>query len=237
MEELNKLFKRWLDRDREQARFNDEKLFTRDGIIDEKRWGNVPKERRVLFILKEPGTSLAESIEKDDNVKKGHIPRESINSLCDLFRLSWKGVKFRNFHPLGRWAHGLINIDNSPSFKESNQKLNKDEAFLSSAVMNMKKIPARTKKNDSWVCDPEKLSEYAEMHKDHIKEEIDLIDPGIIVWCGTFDVLNSKTLSHGRKFIKMCHPQASKWNTSEGKSIRCSEEKYDYLLESYNKIS
>lgn len=214
MAELNELFKRWLDRDKEQAGFNDEKLFTRDGIIDEKRWNNVPENKRVLFILKEPSEPLQKST--DDTIK----------TLCDVIRDIWKGVKYPTFCPLGAWAYGLINADKAsvPPFEEANKKENKDEAFLSSAIMNLKKYPAKK-------CNYKKLRKYAEMHEDHIKDEIKIIDPEIIVWCGTFDVLDSKTLSNGKKFIKMCHPQASKWNPIKGTSISYGEEKYNYLLE------
>jgi len=219
---LEELFKKWTG--------NNEKDFTRDGVIDEEKYENATK--RILFILKEPSAPLQKSIE--DAIKAKIILQNdgrAIKTLCDLIRVAWKGVRYRTFSPLGSWAYGLINMDKT--FEEANKKENKDEAFLNSAIMNLKKIPRKK-------CNYAKLCEYVSVNKGYIKEEIEIIDPAIAVCCGTFDVLREKEVIPFRKisnsygiykttegkeiiFIKMCHPGA----------MRKGEDKYKELIENY----
>lgn len=175
--------------------------FTEDGIIYEARW--TDSKKKILFILKEPGEDPNNSCKSD--------------SLLTLFR-KWNGAK-TSFTYLGRVAYGIQNATSQgyPSYEIASQ--NKDEAFLSTAFMNLKKTPST---KDDKSADLGKLEQYVKDHWQYIREEIEIIRPEVIVCCGdmTYPLLLKYLISSdglGKTIIlSTCHPSAWHWKDKKG---------------------
>jgi len=256
-EALQKLFSKWIasDIEKEFLRDRDEKYFVKDGIIDKKsRWG---KKKKILFVLKEPGAPLLSKEEICSGVEK-RIPKfmrenkvkwdeiAQSRSLCKLF--SEGNGAIGSFNSIARWAYVLQNINHNPSYETADKQ--KNDAFLCSAIMNLKKIPPEQDnllKKDCWACNNNNLRKYVQSNKEYIKEEIRIINPEIIVCCGTSYFLKKEVFSLEEKsinicitdeikgvlFIEICHPQAGRWKPN-GREIRSGAEViYEGLMQDY----
>jgi hypothetical protein len=169
--------------------------FSEDGIVEEGTW--LKTSPKVLFLLKETydyRDNLIELITKYNYWKK-----------------PWTNV--------GCWAYGLIESeqDHFPPFKVASESEKSFSAFKSSAIMNLKKSTGGNR------ADVEKIIETVQNDKNFIKEELDIIQPGIVVCGATFEIakkiiseLNSKPIDDDGKCYKIgetlwidyCHPSA-----------------------------
>jgi len=190
-----------------------------DGIIDRKRWNDA--KRKVLFVLKEPGRAPNE--------------KEAYNSLQELIQVEWRGVARYSFIKLARWAYGIQNasLNGYPAFEEADNPKNRNEAFLSSALMNLKKIPSV---NLDRSCSSQELSTYVKDHAKEILEQIKEIAPHVIV-CGgllTYDLLQ-KTIQPEIKTVMLWsgHPSAISFKSPNGTIIKGARQGYESLMLSY----
>lgn len=215
-----------------KSRHEENEVFVEDGIIDPIRWNKINK--KILFLLKEPGDDI-----------KGHCGEPS---MIVLFTKLWNGVRY-SFKSLGRWAYGLKNAtgESFPSYDQANKKINCDEAFLSSAFMNLKKTSSKFEDNS---CDENLLLKYADKYKDEIKRQIELINADIVVCCGwsvfgiiekyfslskidsKLDVYKSKGFKN-MIFLRACHPSSRKWKNNHEQVRRKATDRYSDLMSEY----
>ena len=185
--------------------------FTSDGIIDEPRWNAASK--KILFVLKEPGEDPTRFIDQRSD------------SLLDLYR-QWGGARY-SFNYLGRLAYGLMNASETgyPGHETASIPNNQNEAFLSSAFMNIKKIPSL---RSDRSCDSKILFKYSVRWKKYILQQLELISADIIVFCGADmpDIANrglQLPVKSSTYFLFTCHPSA---RTSKA-------DKYEIILRKY----
>jgi hypothetical protein len=169
------------------------KAFAEDGIINEVAWANASP--KVLFLLKETN--------------------DYCGDLRKLIPKYWKG----SWPNVGRWTYGIHKIaaGHFPSFIEASRPENYKSAGESSAIMNLKKL---TGKDQSKM---EEIRSFAQQDKDFIREEVDIIQPDIVVCGATFGIakgiisgLDCKPIDPDRKCFKLgetvwidyCHPTA-----------------------------
>ena len=199
--------------------------FTEDGIIDPVRWASAKK--KILFVLKEPGEDPTKYI------------KSGSDSLLDLYR-QWNGAKF-SFNYLGRVAYGLQNAtkESYPTYETASLKANQDEAFLSTAFMNLKKTPTLRLNRST---DAKKLEEYVRKYPELIVEQVKITRADIVVCCGdvthlllklAISLLPKQTDFGKMLFLGTCHPTARQWKNLKGNTLRRKVEGYKELLEEY----
>ncbi len=176
-----------------QSREEYEDKFSKDGIIKESAW--LGASPKLLFLLKETN-------DFPDDIRV-------------LIPNYWKGLWVN----VGRWAYGLQKTAKGciPSFTEASQPHNYKTAGESSAIMNLKKSPGKNQSN------MEEIRGKAQYDKDFIKEELDIIQPEIVVCGAKFEIakkiiseLNCKPIDEDSKCYKIgetlwidyCHPSA-----------------------------
>ena len=167
--------------------------FVPDGIINLKKWEKANK--KILVILKETNDfdnyGLNDLIDKNINNSKSGI---------------WKGL---TWHNIGRISYKLLN--SNASFEEAHKKRKEILRYIS--VMNIKKTPGKNKSNY-------KVIQYnANKYGNYIKEEIEIINPDIVILGGTYkflkNILNLERITENlykekgndkRIYIKCYHP-------------------------------
>lgn len=154
---IDRLFEKWLRS--YQKKGIPTQGFSRDGIVDEDRFTNA--NRRVLFVLRETN-SFPES-----NEFRG-----------DLRAFLRHTVKWQLWHTVGRWAYGILN--DFPTYHESYCHKSIREGIGSVAIINLKKITG-----GSW-SDLDEINQTAHRDREFIIREVDVIDPQVIVACGTW---------------------------------------------------
>ena len=189
MDRFAELFNRWRNSKKEYIG-----NFSEDGIIDEKQWNNSSK--KVLVVLKETN--------------------DYSNDLRALIRDHWKGTKNYLWQNVGRWAYGIQKTTKTFIPGRSDADAHRNEALLSSAVINLKKTKGGSN------SDMNEVRKYAIEDANFIREEIDLINPEVIICGYTFGIvkeileINSPSLNNehrifsfnNRKFINYWHPAA-----------------------------
>jgi len=163
-----------------------------DGIFDEGLWASAPT--RVLFILKEAYDS--------DNPGKGW-------DLRDLARQEgFKGVTLRE---MSHWARALVEPTQGYPCSDDVVLHN---ALLSTASINVKKVPGGTYAHDKEIRD------HANDYGDLLQEQIEIIDPDVIVcgstWWAIRHLFQTSTLGdstdrihkaeNGKVFLDFWHP-------------------------------
>lgn len=138
------------------------------------------------------------------------------NKFVGDFRDALRG---KSWSVLGHWAYGLQNTEVSylPPFPSAQKPENCEPAWKASAIMNLKKSPGKDQSN------MEVIRRIAQQDKDFIKEEIDIIQPDIVVCGATFGIakeiirgLDSNPIDPdgscfklgGMVWINYCHPSA-----------------------------
>ena len=111
--------------------------------------------QRILFVLRET------------NDFEGGDLRSFLN----------KTLKWQLWHTVGRWAYGILN--DFPDYHECDDRHKIHDAITQVAVINLKKITGR------GVSDLDEINETAHRDKEFIRREVDIIDPKVIVACGT----------------------------------------------------
>jgi hypothetical protein len=151
------LMKRW-----QKKAFHKNKEFIGDGIIDIQRWEKA--DRKIMFLLKEAYGGYGD--------------------LCSLIREEWKGPKYKIWWTTSYWLYALRKASAkfiAPFPKEQKQFEECVEYLLSSAVVNIKKSDGKTSSTK------DDLDKYVREDVDMLKEQITLINPGIILCGYTFD--------------------------------------------------
>lgn len=114
------------------------------------------------------------------------------------------GVK--TFQPLCHWINALLNGRDDLSFSTAEER----KVFLQKvAVINCKKEPGESKSDNSYV-------EWAKIHKEFLKDQINEIDPSIIVFCcpEAFDFVSTKLLEIDQTTLfKSDDLYCYKWNS------------------------
>ncbi|MCK4426986.1 MAG: hypothetical protein KAW16_00730 [candidate division Zixibacteria bacterium] len=157
---LDELFKEWLKF--YQSKGIPTKGFSRDGVVDEDRFEKA--RRRILFILRETNDF------PESNEFRG-----------DLRTFLSQTLKWQLWHAVGRWACGILN--DFPDYRECDDRQKIHNAIRQIAIINLKKITG-----GSW-SDLDEINETAHRDKEFIKKEVDIIDPQVIVTCGTWSHL------------------------------------------------
>ena len=97
----------------------------------------------------------------------------------DLKDLFTNGPKYKMWHTVSRWAAGILH--NFPEYEEIDTWSIKKEVIKKIASINLKKTSGGSSSNMSVI------NAYAHTDKELLLEQIDEIQPNIIVACGTFD--------------------------------------------------
>ena len=169
-----------------------ESEIVKDGVFDEARWKSAPL--RVLFILKDAYDS--------ENPKEGWDLRQFAHEE------GFNGVTLRE---MSHWVHALFHSDHKYPCNSSDQLR---EALLSTASINVKKTPGATYAVNS------EIREHAVDFKDLLNEQIELIDPELVVcgstWWAIKNVIEAPRTSDptglvyktrsGRVFLDFWHP-------------------------------
>jgi hypothetical protein len=155
----NDLMERWMTKI-----FHQDKKFIKDGIIDILRWQDA--DRKIMLLLKEAYGDYGD--------------------LCSLIKDEWKGPKYKMWWTASYWLYALTKSSKNyiPPFpREQKQFEECIKYLLSSAVVNIKKSGGETSSNH------EDLLKYVREDGNLLKEQISLINPGIIICGYTFDYL------------------------------------------------
>lgn len=134
------------------------KDFIEDGIIEANRWEVA--DRKILLLLKEAYGDYGD--------------------LCSRIRDKWDGPKYKVWRTASYWLYALQKMSGKtiPSFPNGDEQIDECvEYLLSAAVINIKKSSG---KNSSSSAD---LTNYVTQDGDLLREQIELIDPTIIL-CG-----------------------------------------------------
>lgn len=150
--------------------------FVRDGIIDKDAWNKAPV--KILVILKEP------------NGEQGNKTPEGDYNLCtelsDVKKLKENNVlsKYATWRNVFYWQNGLLNIaSNSPISFEECKALSKNGNLNSLAVLNLKKTYGGASSN------MKEIETFGDTDKDLILEQIERIDPDIIITSNVMYIL------------------------------------------------
>ncbi|MEO1927434.1 MAG: hypothetical protein ABGX26_01940 [Nautiliaceae bacterium] len=186
---LEKLFKAW------EKTYNEKGInatFVKDGIVDKDKYQDV------VWILKDtndyskPINELIKRVVEENNKKSG----------------LWKGI---TWHNVGRATAKLLN----PNITFSEAEKQRKKSLLNIAVLNLKKIKAKSKVSNKT------MRNFVEGYEEFIIKELELLKPKIVVLGGTFyfvkDILKLKNkekniykseLFPNVTFIKAYHPGA-----------------------------
>ena len=195
--QLEELFVRW----QEKHQFE---IFCSDGIVNENQFGK--KIPGVVFLLKDANVSAPEESNVVENLlatAKGEAP----------FGKMWK--------VLCMWAMIMENPQTTFSDCCNNKFEVKDSirSYLNRiAVVNVCKEHGKGTNSQEEI--DAKIASAVNKYYDFVKEEIDIIDPGIVVCCGTFPFVEDqygfedKALPSGAKYffykgipyLEMMHP-------------------------------
>jgi len=170
--------------------------FNRDGVISKENWDSGGK--KVLFVLKET------------NKAKQNVVT-AINRAMEVKKSGWwRGKVLRR---VGRWAYGLQNYDGVvPPLKDA--KLNEKNAINSIAYINIRKAAGKARTNRKT------FDAHASEYSSFVRRQIELINPDIVVLCGTYSqvkryvfpelkkVSERVHLNEGVVFINAFHPAA-----------------------------
>jgi len=168
---LNNLFDKW-----ESAHSNEseeslkktihgenisKEFFQRDGIIDEEIFGK--EKKKILFLSNEANSN-------NYNAAKGQPKSNYQNEYLDYFKNGkddWRGKMRERTCALYLFLVGIYDLHYS----------NYANRF---AMMDLNKRGGKSK-----IDGGQHIVEYCRVYKDFIKQEIEIIDPNIVVWIGT----------------------------------------------------
>ncbi|GFE58723.1 hypothetical protein [Geobacter sp. AOG1] len=165
MNEMEALFAEW-----KKLVMNEADHFVEDGIIYPEMWSQARK--KILFILKET------------NDYKGSISK----LIHDASTIRPKSGLWGSptFHNIGRWAYGLLNYPQSVgAYKAANN--NRKKSVLSCSFINLKKTTGGRTATKT-------VDESAQKYSKFIRRQIEIIDPEIIVFGGTFQIVKDNVI-------------------------------------------
>ncbi|MCQ2190946.1 MAG: hypothetical protein MJY63_04865 [Paludibacteraceae bacterium] len=206
---LDKLFEEWKERNADKALSNiinrkevyEKVAFTSDGVLKlpnnkHFEW-TKPEYKRVLFLLKDQYQNANdENARWDESICNWLIWDDEKNPKKGERNLNLEQIKKGGkniFRPLGRWLLGVQSIleeDKCISFKEVTDDKVKDCIKNNPmAIMECKKQPGGPNLN------PAVLKKYLERDKDLIKEEIELLNPDVIICCDKSGIIYNNIVS------------------------------------------
>lgn len=172
--------------------------FNHDGVISKENWDSSRK--KVLFVLKET------------NKAKQNVVTAINRAIEAKSNGWWRGKVLRR---VGRWAYGIQSYDGVvPPLKDA--KLNEKNAIKSIAYINIRKTSGRATTNQKM------FDAHASEFSHFVRRQIELINPDIVVLCGTYNQVKRyifpeiKKISdrihiyEGVVFINAFHPAARK---------------------------
>ena len=159
MQELDNLFYVWAQKHISEGHSR----FIRDGIVDEEWWTKDQVLPKICYFLKE-----------------GRTEEASYNLACDLKeRCPWKLWK-----KVAIWTQAIHNAFTSEqAYNEESIRENEHALVKQIAVVNTKKSDGLRNSDDN------DLMKYAKEDKKELKQELEIINPDIIVCGHTFDML------------------------------------------------
>lgn len=193
--------------------------FVEDGIIDLAKW--VQAGTQILFILRETNgyrRSMAALIHK----------------ACTTHPSS--GLWDRpTFHNVGRWAHGLLHATDAtlPSFETAHK--NRKTALLACAFINLKKTTGGARATEAVEHSTARDAIF-------LREQIELINPQVVVCGGTYKAIKQHLYPairkvgprvhevDGRLFINANHPSYLKKTTEMYEDVVGSYQRYHAAL-------
>ena len=193
--EMTALLREWKESDGQGHHF------ISDGIIDAEKWHRAP--RKVLFLLKEAYDEDKDAADWD---------------LCELIRDEWGRAKHKVWRTAAYWAYGLhyYTPEYIPKILSNEQGYEKcreiaSEALLGSAVVNIKKSDGKLS------SDMEEIGDHAKLHRTRLWQQIDLINPDIIICGNTWETIHNLWETpvqrydciweiQGRLFVDCYHP-------------------------------
>lgn len=152
----NEFFEQW------RKQFNIE-IFCKDGIMCEEKYGanGTPK---ILFVLKD--------VHVDDNWRKSN-PNEPFLSMTEAITEDGEG---KTWNPIAVWAMGLLSDAEIYDYN-LNPTLLRKEFLPKIAFINIKKEAGKASVSD------ESILKYADEQKEFIAQQIQEINPDLIVAC------------------------------------------------------
>lgn len=168
-EQLNELFVEWRLEQSEEKGYNwevtgiSQESFTVDGIVEEGIWNNLqPEKQRVLYLLREANGNASKRTDTGTLVDEGEFWFKK----C----VGENHIGNRIFKRIAAMQRVI----------QKQEKLSDEEALQQVAYMNI------NKRGGGATVDWKVLNKYAEEYHEYIKKEICIINPDIIVCCGTY---------------------------------------------------
>ena len=100
----------------------------------------------------------------------------------DLREMLNDGPKYQMWHTISRWAAGLLS-DFNPNFNKIDNYEQMKNALIQIAAINLKKTSGGNR------ADMSVINAFAKQDRELLIKQIELINPEILIACGTFDIL------------------------------------------------
>lgn len=228
-EKLNNLFTRWIERSEQNNEPREQNagsiIFTKDGLLEkndpaidvEKEWHNANK--RVLFIIKDQPT------EWNDDLRLWLKDIEDEKPLNRCNKENNRSLKSRFMHNLANILYGLTH--NAPSFEELHNSFEQVKHCFN--TMPFALVECKKQGGKSSIADGV-LHTYIKCYGDLLHEEIDILNPNMIVCTSsiiydfvqnlyigeltTIEGHNSIRINLKRKMLIFCSYHPSAWNVN-----------------------
>ena len=142
--------------------------FNEDGIVNPDAWFQLPERKRILFVLKETHDDGRENWSLTDFLNRDDF---------------WKGRDRQIWRRAAEWTKGLLATDVQLPIEPYHRLEDADiqQQIQRIAVLNLKKSPGGNSAKS------EEIAAYTASDIDLIEREIEIIDPYIILFGGTFE--------------------------------------------------
>lgn len=151
------------------------KSFVSDGVIDINEYIKSPI--KILWVLKEVNSS-------DDDVRD---MREALKTLREGNKIhkDWVGT----FKPIVLASYGILNNKNWQQAEDEYEKEKSDviECIKKVAFINVKKVAGKEK------AYKKEIKEFAIKYADLLSEQMDIINPDVIVFGGSMEFIKDKS--------------------------------------------
>jgi hypothetical protein len=188
--------------------------FVEDGIIDLAEW--VQAGTQVLFILRET------------NGYRGSIA--ALIRKASTTHASSKLWDRPTFHNVGRWAHGLLHATDAtfPGFDAAHT--NRKTALLACAFINLKKTTGGARATEA-------VEQATVRDALFLREQIDLINPQVVVCGGTYKAIKQHLYPAIRRLAPRVHEAGGRLfiNANHPSYLKKTAEMYDDVVGSYHR--
>jgi len=223
----DELIKKWINKHKVEEMKKD---FAIDGIVDTEVWYSLQRER-ILILLKE-----AYDDKKDMEISQAriwnmtrwikHDPSNPCTNNCGKgIDCSECRASGKTFNQIAEWVYGIENdgdVDYDAWLGITEEKTNeiyyqkRDALLRKVAIMNVKKLSGQNGSQNDDLC------YYVTLDNDLLIKQIELINPTLIICCGTYsylrflftDLPELENILHGSikyqnyKIIATKHPMA-----------------------------